>query len=249
MKKNNITTIYNNLSDVYDHIMNFIDYRSWADYIHQIRKQYIKKPNYILELAAGTGGVTKFLLSRYPEIIITDISANMLKKVTGKQNKVCCRMNELPFQNKFDFIYSSFDSVNYLTTKKELRKLFFNIRRVLSDDGVFTFDVSLERNSLNHSALPIRKGEFNNIKYEQKSIFNRETLIHKNIFLFSDSENNKIYEVHRQKIYPFETYFDLLDREGLYVVDCYEAFSFNRGMPDSERLQFIVKKINTYANY
>ncbi|MGE5437162.1 MAG: class I SAM-dependent DNA methyltransferase [Syntrophothermus sp.] len=248
MKKNDLTSIYHNLADVYDHIMNFIDYKAWADYINTIKKTHVNKTRNILELAAGTGGITKYLLKRYPEILITDISASMLKKVKGSSRKVCCKMNELPFKNKFDFVYSCFDSVNYLTSKKELRKLFANVRQILSDDGVFTFDVSLEKNSINHSAQPVRKGEYNKIKFEQRSIYNKETLIHKNIFLFSDSENNKIYEVHRQKIYPFETYFELIEREGLYVIDCFDAFSFNQGMPNSERLQFIVKK-NNYVNF
>ena len=48
--------------------------------------------------------------------------------------------------------------------------------------------------------------------------------------------------MHEQKIYDFETYFDLIFRAGLYVVDCFETFTFKIGNADSDRIQFILKK-------
>jgi len=48
-------------------------------------------------------------------------------------------------------------------------------------------------------------------------------------------------------IYPFETYFELIPKAGLYVVCCYKAFSFVKGNSSSERLQFIVKKAQRNA--
>jgi hypothetical protein len=62
-------------------------------------------------------------------------------------------------------------------------------------------------------------------------------------------KSGEVYtEVHRQKIFTFETYFELLELAGLTVKNCYDAFSFEEGNADSERVQFITKKF-TGTNY
>ena len=150
-------------------------------------------------------------------------------------------MTMLPFKSKFDLIYSTFDSVNYLTSKKSLLNLFKGIKEILKDDGIFTFDVSLERNSLLHVEKPVRKGSCCGISFVHNTSYNKKMRIHKNIFKIK-IENDIFTEVHKQKIYPFELYFDLIDSAGLYVVECMETFSFIKASADSERVQFIVKK-------
>ncbi len=73
----------------------------------------------------------------------------MLKSDTNNVvNKVCCDMTSLPFDTKYGLIFSTFDSVNYLMSKKKLLALFKQVSLLLEDNGIFTFDVSLEKNSL-----------------------------------------------------------------------------------------------------
>ena len=55
-------------------------------------------------------------------------------------------------------------------------------------------------------------------------------------------DDAEIIEVHKQKIYPLEKYFELVEDCGLYVVDCFESFSFEDAHDNSERVQFILKK-------
>jgi len=55
----------------------------------------------------------------------------------------------------------------------------------------------------------------------------------------------KANEIHKQKIYKFEDYFEIIAKAGMYVVECLDAFTFNNGNQHSERVQFIVKINNT----
>ncbi|MDP4115355.1 MAG: class I SAM-dependent methyltransferase [Bacteroidota bacterium] len=233
---------------IYDHIMANLDYDSWGEYLLQIIEDYSVVSKNVLEIAAGTGKIANILHSKFPLYLTTDLSLAMLKTNTNKRlKKVCCDMTMLPFKNKFDVIICIFDSINYLTSVEKLLSFFKEIRNSLSDDGIFTFDAALEQNSIKHAKVFNISDRYKDIRYTQKSTYDNKTKMHKNIFTFVFEDGNEIIEIHKQKIYPFELYFKLIDKAGLYVADCFDAFSFDRGTPDSDRIQFILKK-NNYAD-
>jgi SAM-dependent methyltransferase len=238
---------YYKLAEIYNHVMRRVRYDRWSEYLYYVTKQYVPDNPKVLELAAGNCNLLRLFSSYYPGIIATDISLTMLKKSYCPGSRVCCDMLHLPFKNKFEFIYSTFDSLNYLTSREKLLKLFREVNNLLSDDGIFSFDVSMEGNSLKHTEEPVREGKANGFQYLHRSEYNPVNRIHKNIFIITDRKGSEIVEVHRQKIYPFETYFEIIPKSGLYVAECFNAFSFTKGTPKSDRLQFILKKAGNYA--
>ena len=173
----------------------------------------------------------------------SDISFPMLKQGENvKVKKICCDMIALPFNTEYDLIFSSFDSINYLTNERNLLTLFIEVKRILKETGIFTFDVSLEKNSLEFENAYATEGRTENFYFTRKSKYYPATRIHTNKFKITDNFGNIKHEVHKQKIYKFETYFDLIDKAGLYVVECLEAFTFNNGNKNCERVQFVLKK-------
>ncbi len=234
---------YEKLAVIYNHIMRSVHYDKWAEYIHEVVDDYVEKKIAVLELGAGSGKFAHYFRKFYPNLILSDLSFYMLNN-SLKIPKVVCNMSSLPFKIEFGLIYSTFDSVNYLLSKKALLKLFKEVSLVLSSKGVFTFDASLEKNSIKHSKIPLRSGEYKGVNFTQKSHYFKSGRIHKNVFKIHLQNGEQFTEVHKQKIYPFEIYFELLDKAGLYVVECLEAFSFNTGSANSERVQFVVKKVN-----
>ncbi len=244
MPRKNQSKIYNEVASIYDYLMRSVDYKYWSDYIYSITKKHIKSKSKVLELAAGNCSFSKYFIKRYPNLVVTDISLRMLQQKTHKNiPKICCSMVDLPFKTKFDLIYSTFDSVNYILSEKELMNHFNVLHFYLNNNGICTFDVSLENNSYKHLRYSFRKGIYHKIHFEQKSEYNKKSRIHKNSFEIN-KEGTIFKEVHLQKIYPFETYFDLLDRTGFYVINCFEAFTFNDGKSSSDRVQFLIKKRN-----
>lgn len=237
------TKPYEKLALVYDHLMNHVNYDLWTRYVYKISSEFVNKNASVLEIAAGNGNFTKLFNTYYKNIIVTDLNIQMLSDKKNSLPKICCEMTNLPFKKKFNLIYSTFDSINYLTNKRLLLKLFLEIRKILDDNGIFTFDVSLERNSELYIAHHEQRGKANNIIYNHSSTYNKHSRIHRNIFEIKMKDGTVYKEVHNQKIYPFEVYFSVLDKAGLYVTDCYEAFSFKHASVNSKRVQFVVKSI------
>ena len=240
---NSKTADYEILASFYHHLMRSVNYKLWAEYIESIVRDHLPKRASVLELGAGTGKFAEYFKKYFKNIIISDLSYPMLAAHSYKSLiKICCDMTALPFKNKYDLIYSNFDSVNYLTSRKKMVKCFSEVKNILTEDGIFTFDVSLEKNSLKHVRRSNRKGKYNKIKYEQNSFYDHEKKIHKNIFRINLGDSKLFTEIHKQKIYTFDEYFFMIDKAGLYAIECYEAFSNETGNRDSERLQFIVKR-------
>ncbi len=128
MQRKHRAKIYNEIASIYDYLMRSVDYKYWSDYIYSITKKHVKAKSKVLELAAGNCNFSKYFIKRYPKLIVTDISLKMLQHKQQKNiSKVCCSMTDLPFKTKFDLIYSTFDSFNYILTEKELTKLFKTI--------------------------------------------------------------------------------------------------------------------------
>ena len=150
-------------------------------------------------------------------------------------------MLNLPFKQKFDFIYCTFDSVNYLLTKKELLCLFIEAKNCLNKTGLFTFDVSLEKNSIEFTKGQITEDEYNGHSFKRINSYDKKKRIHTNIFYIENANGNKYKEIHKQKIYEFETYFKLIEKAGLVVIECYDGFAFDDGRSTSERVQFVVR--------
>ncbi|MFZ1281126.1 MAG: hypothetical protein WAR59_09830, partial [Ignavibacteriaceae bacterium] len=69
-----------------------------------------------------------------------------------------------------------------------------------------------------------------------------KTKIHKNVFTITYPNGKEYSETHTQKIYSFDTFFELAEKSGLYIVNCYKAFSFTKGKATSDRVQFIMKR-------
>lgn len=242
LQNQNQTDPYLHVANIYAHLMNFVSYKWWAIYIFTITKPKVVKNPSVLELAAGNCALAVHLSKLYKTYLVSDISKNMLAHSNNRLNKACCDMTAIPFNKKFDLILTSFDSVNYLLSKKRLLKFFKEANNHLTEKGVLTFDAALENNSYKHQKTATLKGKTKGFTYNRKSIFLSVSKIHKNIFTITYPNGEIFSEIHKQKIYSFETFFEMAEKSGLYIVNCYKAFSYTKGKANSDRVQFIMKR-------
>jgi len=237
--------VYDKVAFIYNGLMSAVNYELWTDYILDIAEDYIEQDAKVLELASGTCQMADRFSKLYNNIMATDISLAMLKFNRNKNlDKVCCDMSLLPFKTKFDFIFCTFDSVNYILNEKRLKIFFEEVYYVLSENGVFSFDVSLELNSLKFIEGSIAKNEYNGYKYERVSRYNNRKKIHYNYFYISSVSGKYFREIHIQKIYDINVYYKLAEKIGFKISECYDCFTFNDVTEKSERAQFIMRKIN-----
>lgn len=233
---------YNILAEIYDHIMKSVNYRNWAIYIVDILDEWDSQYKSCLEIGAGTGKLSKFLQTKFTNYYMLDLSSEMLKKIKPSYGfRICADMNYLPLKNAFNAIVSSFDTINYILDKEKLFQFFKNINSLLNKGSIFTFDVSLEANSIKNIDSLNRSGKFKGYKFKQISQFDKNSKFHINTFEIEDKKGNKFLEKHIQRVYDFYDYFNIIESAGLRIEACLDEFSFEDASPDSERAQFVIK--------
>lgn len=229
--------------------MEKVDYKFWADYIKKLVLLYSKKNISVLEVACGNCRLADNLVKYFPDYLCSDISLSMIRQNKNRLlKKVCFDMRNIPLKKNYDLIICAFDSINYLTNKGDIIKFFKQVSNILKKDGIFLFDAALEKNSLKHQKFASKKGNYNGILFSRHSIYLQTSGIHKNIFEIIYPDKSKFKEVHRQKIYPLEFYFEAIESAGLYTVECFKAFTFSDCKPKDLRAQFIVKRKSDVIN-
>lgn len=141
---------YDFLAGCYDALTYDVDYPAWAGYIE---KHFRKNPlpgNTVLDLACGTGSLTRELALRGYEMIGVDRSPEMLSQAAEKNRGVspiepiflCQSMEKLDLYGTIDACVCCLDSVNYVTDPKKLRRAFERVRLFLTPGGLFLFDIN-----------------------------------------------------------------------------------------------------------
>lgn len=137
--------MYKNFSKVYDKFMEICDYNEWVSLLENYIKDYNQSGNKILDLGCGTGETLVRLSEKY-QCSGLDLSEGMLKKakikLKGKNVPLFLGdMREFDTNEKYDVIYSFFDTVNHLTSLEDLNDLFNSVKNSLKENGIYIFDV------------------------------------------------------------------------------------------------------------
>ena len=137
--------MYKNFSKVYDKFMEICDYNEWVSLLESYIKNYNQSGDKILDLGCGTGETLVRLSEKY-QCSGLDLSEGMLKKakikLKGKNVPLFLGdMREFDTSEKYDVIYSFFDTVNHLTSLEDLNDLFNSVKNSLNENGIYIFDV------------------------------------------------------------------------------------------------------------
>ena len=102
----------------------------------------------VLEIGCGTGRVTIPLAAAGIEITGLDISASMLEEVRRKADRDSVRIiwveangSDFDLGSQFPLIIMPFNSLQFFKDSAPLKQLFDRVRRHLSREGRFVFDV------------------------------------------------------------------------------------------------------------
>lgn len=140
---------YSALAQVYDQLTGDVAYRQWAEFAQKTFERWGQgETRVVLELACGTGSLTRLLAQAGYEMIAADISPEMLSVAREKCADVPCPpiflcqdMRELDLYGDIDAAVCCLDSVNYLTGLRDLKKAFRRVALFLRPGGLFLFDV------------------------------------------------------------------------------------------------------------
>ena len=140
---------YRYLAAGYDALTQDVGYERRADFIEKLMHRAAIPVRTVLDLACGTGTLTEIFARRGYEMIGVDGSEEMLMQARekffgfeGVQPLLLHQsMPQLDLYGTVDAAVCCLDSINYLTSPREVQRTFARLRLFIAPGGSFTFDV------------------------------------------------------------------------------------------------------------
>ncbi len=177
------------------------DYDKISSFIVSCIKKFKPDSELVCDLGCGTGIVASKLSLAGFDMIAIDSDEDMLAKAgdnikeLGADNVLLLNQDITEFElyGTVDVIYSTLDTLNYITDKRKIDKLFKLVKNYLNYNGLFIFDINSE--------------------YKFESILANNDFIYDEEDLFCCWSAN--YDSKTKKCYHYLTYFEKLDN-GLF---------------------------------
>ncbi len=246
-----LTPPYEKFAYAYDRMMKNVNYLRWGDYIESLFATYGCKPKTILDVACGTGALTILLASRGYEMTGIDRAEGMLdvakKKAEEQQIQIEFHHgNMLNFQldKQFDAILCTYDSINYASNENELSSMFNTVAKHLTPEGLFIFDVTTERNIVEHFHNKTFSENHQDYSYIWKNNYVQHTKMCRTFLTFFIREGKlfrRYEEVHQQRIFEVSTVNSSLKDAGYKMLSAYDMYTFNRWSRYSDRINFTAR--------
>ena len=141
--------MYREFAQVYDRLMDDVDYPAWAGFYLTILEEAGCRPRTMAECGCGTGGMTVQFARRGVQIVASDLSEDMLMRAADKARKAGVRaqfarqdMRRLRVTRPVDAVVCACDGVNYLTGEGDAAAFFAAARDALRPGGALAFDAS-----------------------------------------------------------------------------------------------------------
>ncbi len=240
---------YKEFSEIYDTLTFDVDYNEYIKFLNKIFKKNKFKPELVLDLACGTGTMTKLLSEQGFDVIGIDYSADMLdvakKKCEGLDILFLNQdMTSFELYGTVDVIVCALDSLNYITNKNDIKKIFKLAHNYLNYDGLFIFDINTPykfKNVLGNNTFVY---EHENIFYTWENETKKDiTQFYLNFFVKNESGvYERFEEVHIQRAYTKEFIINELQKSGLKIQELCSDFKFKKPDEKSDRYFFVAKK-------
>jgi SAM-dependent methyltransferase len=240
---------YSMLAGLYDHIMDHVNYRTWAEYVSSLLDRFHPGGGRVLELACGTGSLAVILSSFGYELTCMDQSPDMLRIAGGKFRTAglvpriaAGTMTALPFASLFDAVICIYDSINYLMEPSDFARALSEAASVTKEGGLFIFDVCTVKNSEVFFRDATMREEYDGLEYERICRYHPVARIQENRFVIR--RNGKVLgtESHRQRIYCLDEIAGMIADSPYKEIGRFDDMSDRPGTELSERVHFVLKK-------
>ena len=245
---------YGALAHWYDQLTGDVDYAGWADWLERHFAKSRVPVSLVLDLACGTGSLTRELAQRGYEMIGVDLSPEMLAEAAEKNQDVdgippiflCQSMDKLNLYGTIDACVCCLDSVNYVTDPKKLQKAFERVYLFLMPGGVFLFDINTPEKlrgldgqvflDETEDAYCVWRAE-----YSQRS---RICSYFMDIFRLDEESGlwERGEELHRERSYEPQELVEYLTQAGFQDIRQYGNLKMRSPKPGEDRIFFTARK-------
>lgn len=241
---------YTILACFYNRLMTKKRYETWNEIIEDVIKKYSVPRKLCLDIACGTGTISKFLLDKGFKVIGVDNSNDMLKIARDKVPeaefiKADIRHFKICSENKAVMAVSFYDSLNYLLTDQDMVNMFKSVEKNLSKGAIFLFDMNTREHITASQQAKTRifkeKDFYAVFKYSGED---RIWILDMDFFVKTKNGKYKLLkERHRERGYGEEDIISLLGQTNLNLLEIRkENKVYDDGRERLSRLYFTVKK-------
>ena len=238
--------MYQAFAELYDELMDDVDYESWADFYTRLLSIYGIRNGKICECACGTGGLTIPLYRRGFQMTGVDISREMLWEAAQKSRKLGIAMpfvqqdmKALNLHRPMDAVLATCDGVNYLLTEEDLLSFFRAAHRAIKPGRALIFDVSTPYKLKNVLCSGLMAEDRENITYMWQNSWNeRQKTVSLDLVFFvreKDNQYRRIEEHQKQRAWDEKTLKENLWHAGFWAVSIYGDFTLNSSTDGNQR--------------
>ena len=239
------------LAASYDRLTNDVDYEATVEFYMQILQREGVQPRTVVDLACGTGSVTKILAQKGYDVVGVDMSEDMLtqafQKVQDMPNPprfVCQQLQHLYLARGVDMAVCALDSLDYITEPDDCAEAIRRTYKALNPGGIFIFDVNTPEKlramdgqvflDEDDDVYCVWRGEFEehtNICSYAMDLFQREGDVW-----------HRSFEEHREYAYSQKQLTAYLKAAGFTHIEVYADRKFEAPAAGEQRIYFKARK-------
>ena len=246
---------YEALARVYDKLNAEIDYEKWADFFERCFDKYLpERPSLVLDLACGTGRMTRALSKRGYDMIGVDGSSDMLSEAMYSYNSsgilyLLQDMREFELYGTVGAVVCCLDSINYLLDEKDVEKVFSLVHNYLDPNGLFIFDVNSPykfENIYSSNAYILEDEDENKAVYcGWQNEYDKDIgVCDFYLTLFEEDENGSYIrsdEHQRERCYTLKALTDMLNKSGMELLGAFSNYDFGEIKETSDRFYIVAR--------
>ena len=203
----------------------------------------------MLDLACGTGSLTRLLAERGYDMIGADASPEMLMQ--AMQNTIDCdprpllinqRMEELDLYGNVDACLCCLDSVNYVTDPGDLAEAFRRVHLFLTPDGLFVFDINTPEKFARIDGESYVREDEGVFCVWQAAVEDGLCAYQFDIFEQDGESWSRAQETHEERVYTPEELTAMLEQAGFTEIKTYGNQSFAPVQGGEDRIYFTARK-------
>ena len=241
--------MYGDFAYIYDKLSFDLEYEKYAGNIKKLARENKIGNDRMLELACGSGMLTEHFFDDFKKIDAVDLSEDMLTCFRSKFNKdhVSTYLYDMvDFENEgaYDLIVILLDSINYVTDKARLKRLFENSYKNLKDGGLLVFDINSKYKMEEVFGSNSFVYEYEDIFYTWDNIKEGD-LVDMELNFFVEDEDGlykRIIENQIERYYSIPYMKSLLKKNKFKDIRIFDEDTFNKVKDDSMRILFSARK-------
>jgi len=245
---------YNAIARVYDKLNAELDYGAWADFFEKCFSAFLeKRPELVLDLACGTGRMTRELAGRGYDMIGVDGSPEMLSEAYMRDSEgilyLLQDMRSFELYGTVGAAVCCLDSINYLLDEKDVRQTFLGVHNYLDPDGLFIFDVNTPykfENIYGDNAYILEDEDDGGAVFcGWQNEYDKESgICDFYLSLFEETEDGSYFrsdEHQMERCYDDDTLSALLSECGFEILGKYADYDMSPWQTETERWYFVAR--------